>query len=398
MAITLITSPNDWQNAYNEIVFNVSSSNSTQPNFQFLVDVNVSGQTNPVARLTYPKQVGVGTINLDVANVVKDYVTYDLGSFNVNGIIRNTNSVAKFWLEFGEIYDNVSGVPIIYPNLTAYGASGSPKSSSNAVYDFLDWSKSAFNPAKLLSTSNQVSLNQTTYTPSLRANQQMWHSFFDLNGTIAIVDIAVFTAQGISLFANSFSYPAIVAGMVSINTGFEFLEFMNASGYMTNPNAAYYEVKFKDNGDDTLFTKRINIDQTCTKYQVYRLHWLNNLGGFDSFNFTKVSKESVEIERKQFKKFQQLNYAKTDRLKTNYFTNFTDNIELNSDLLTDAEWEGLRELMLSPIVILEVDKDTYYPVNILENNYNINKVVNETRPTSLVINIQYTFDNYRQSL
>jgi hypothetical protein len=71
---------------------------------------------------------------------------------------------------------------------------------------------------------------------------------------------------------------------------------------------------------------------------------------------------------------------------------------LNSDLLTDAEWEGLRELMLSPIVILEVDKDTYYPVNILESNYNINKVVNETRPTSLVINIQYTFDNYRQSL
>jgi hypothetical protein len=54
--------------------------------------------------------------------------------------------------------------------------------------------------------------------------------------------------------------------------------------------------------------------------------------------------------------------------------------------------------MLSPIVILEVDKDTYYPVNILETNYNINKVVNETRPTSLVINIQYTFDNYRQSL
>jgi hypothetical protein len=125
---------------------------------------------------------------------------------------------------------------------------------------------------------------------------------------------------------------------------------------------------------------------------------LNNLGGFDSFNFTKVSKESVEIERKQFKKFQQLNYAKTDRLKTNYFTKFSENIELNSDLLTDAEWEGLRELMLSPIVILEVDKDTYYPVNILESNYNINKVVNETRPTSLVINIQYTFDNYRQSL
>jgi hypothetical protein len=173
---------------------------------------------------------------------------------------------------------------------------------------------------------------------------------------------------------------------------------MNASGYLTNPNAAYYEVRFKDSGDDLVFNDRINIDQKCTKFEVYRLHWLNSLGGFDSFNFTKVSKESIEIERSQFKKFQQLNYAKTDRLKTNYFTKFTESIELNSDLLTDVEWEGLRELVLSPIVILEVDKDTYYPINILETNYPINKVVNEQKPTSLLINIQFTFDNYRQSL
>jgi hypothetical protein len=398
MAITFITSPNDWQNAYNEIVFNVSSNNSTQPNFQFLVDVNVSGQTNPVARLTYPKQVGVGTINIDVANVLKDYVTYDIVSFNVSGILPNNNSIAKYWLEFGEVYDNVSGVPVIYPNLAQYGTSGTPKNSSNAIFDFLQWSKTAFNTGKVLSIGNKVSLNQSTFTPSLRANQQLWLTFFDLNAVIRIVDLNVYNSQENRIFGNSYSYSSSVSGIVSTNIGFEFLEFMSASGYMTNPNAAYYEVKFKDNADDPFFTKRINIDQTCTKYEVYRLHWLNNLGGFDSFNFTKVSKESVEIERKQFKKFQQLNYAKTDRLKTNYFTKFSENIELNSDLLTDAEWEGLRELLLSPIVILEVDKDTYYPVNILETNYPINKVINETRPTSLLINIQYTFDNYRQSL
>jgi len=398
MAITFITSPNNWQNAYNEIVFNVSSSNSTQSNFQYLVDVNVSGQTNPVARLTYPKQPLVGTINIDVANVLKDYVTYDIVSFNVSGILPNPNSVAKYWLEFGEVYDNVSGVPIIYPNLSQYGTRGAPKFTSNAVFDFLQWSKTAFNTGKVLSIGNKVSLNQSTFTPNLRANQQLWLTFFDLNAVIRIVYLNVYNSQGTSIFSNSYSYSSSVSGIVSTNVGFEFLEFMNASGYMTNPNAAYYEVRFKDSGDDLVFNDRINIDQKCTKFEVYRLHWLNSLGAFDSFNFTKVSKESIEIERSQFKKFQQLNYAKIDRLKTNYFTKFTESIELNSDLLTDAEWEGLRELVLSPIVILEVDKDTYYPINILESNYPINKVVNEQKPTSLLINIQFTFDNYRQSL
>jgi hypothetical protein len=397
MAITFITSPNDWQNAYNEIVFNVSSNNSTQPNFQFLVDVNVSGQTNPVARLTYPKQVGVGTINLDVANVIKDYVTYDFGSFNVSGMLSCNNSVAKFWLQFGEIYDNVSGVPVIYPNLEQYGTSGTPKNSSNAIFDFLDWSKTVFNTGKLLSSSNKVSLNQNTYTPSIRANQQMWLSFFQLSNLIDNVDISFYNYSNVFI-DNRIAYPALVSGITSFNIGYTLLNSVGVSGYMSNESLAYYIMTFRDPDDVILFTQRVNLDHKCTKYKVYRLHWLNNLGGFDSFNFTKVSKESVEIERKQFKKFQQLNYAKTDRLKTNYFTKFAENIELNSDLLTDAEWEGLRELILSPIVILEVDKDNYYPVNILETNYPINKVINETRPTSLLINIQFTFDNYRQSL
>ncbi len=170
MAITIISSPNDFQNAYNELAFNVSSTNSTQPNFQFLVDVNVVGQVNPVARLTYPKQPSSGVIDLDVANVIKDYVTYDIVSFNTNGVQANVNSIANYYIQFGEIYDNVSGIPTIYANLSGFGTSGSPKSSTNAVFDFLDWSKTAFT-SYALSVSNQKSLNQTLYTPSLRATQ-----------------------------------------------------------------------------------------------------------------------------------------------------------------------------------------------------------------------------------
>lgn len=397
MAISFITSPNDWQNVYNEIVFNVSSTNSTQANFQFLVDVNVSGQTNPVARLTYPKQPNIGTIDIDVSNVVKDYVTYDLGSFNVTALQSNPNSVAKYWLEFGEVYDNVSGIPTIYPNLAQYGTSGSPKSGSNAIFDFLEWSKTAFSSDKLLSISNQVSLNQNTFIPSLRASQQMWLSFFDKNQTLAIVDLNVYNSQGIPIFVNSFSSITAIPSVVSFNIGHSFLSFMGASGYMTNPNASYYEVVFKDAGDDTLFTQRVNIDQKCSPYEVYRLHWLNKFGGFDSFNFTRVSKENIEIEQKQFKKLQSLNYSTIDRLKTDYFTKFSESIELNTDLLTNEEWEGLRELVLSPVVILETSSSSYIPINILETTYSPNKVVNEQKPTSLRITIQYTFDNYRQT-
>jgi hypothetical protein len=397
MAISFITSPNDWQNVYNEIVFNVSSTNSTQANFQFLVDVNVSGQTNPVARLTYPKQPNIGTINIDVSNVVKDYVTYDLGSFNNEALINNTNSVAKYWLEFGEVYDNVSGIPTIYPNLTQYGTSGSPKSGSNAIFDFLEWSKTAFSSGKLLSTLNQVSLNQTTFTPSLRANQQMWLSFFDKNQTIKELDIDFYDSNGNLLGGDTTGFFTNYASIVSLNVGYALINSLSLNSLFEDPQSAYYILRFKDVSAQILFEKRINIDNKCTPYEVYRLHWLNKFGGFDSFNFTRVSKENIEIEQKQFKKLQSLNYSTTDRLKTDYFTKFSESIELNTDLLSNEEWQGLRELVISPVVILETSPTTYIPINILETTYSPNKVVNEQKPTSLRITIQYTFDNYRQT-
>jgi hypothetical protein len=167
---------------------------------------------------------------------------------------------------------------------------------------------------------------------------------------------------------------------------------------MANPLSSYYTVRLRDAGDNTLISRTINIDQECSKYQTYRLHWLNSLGGFDSFNFTKVSREIDEIERKQFKKFQRLNYATTDRLKTNYFTKLTESVILNSDLLSDAEYEGLEELVLSPVVMLEVNSSTYVPVNIRESNYEKKKYINDQAIPSFTITIEYTFENYRQAL
>jgi hypothetical protein len=122
------------------------------------------------------------------------------------------------------------------------------------------------------------------------------------------------------------------------------------------------------------------------------------LGGFDAFNFTMVSTESVEIENKEYKKVQALGYQKTDRLKTKYFTKLTERITLNSDLLTDAESAALEQLVVSPVVMLETSSTSYVPVNIVANNYVKRKYEQGRQIPNLQIAIEYSFDNYRQSL
>jgi hypothetical protein len=338
----------------------------------------------------------VGTVKINVADVIKNYVTYDFGAFNSTALVKCDNSEVKYWLELGEIYDNVSGVPVIYPNLAQYGTSGSPKLGSNAIFDFLDWSKTAFSTGKLLSISNQVSLNDNSYTETIKPNQQRFLTFFDLNNNIQIVDLNVYDSAGVEIFSNSFSTYTPQTGIVALNIGDAFLDFMGASGFMSS--AGSYRVQLKDSGDDLVFQKTLNVDNSCSKYQTYRLHWLNSMGGFDAFNFNMVSTERVEIDTKEFKKVQQLGYSKTDRLKTKYYTKYTENVSLNSDLLTDAEYAALEQLFLSPVVMLETSPTEYVPVNVIATNYVKRKYEQGREIPQLNLTIQYSFDNYRQSL
>jgi hypothetical protein len=396
--------PNNWQNVYNEMVFGLESTNASAQGFQFLVDINVSGQTNPVARLTYPKQPGVNTVDVDVSEVLRQYVTYDFASYNASGIYHCINSKVDYWVDFGEVRNNASGIPTIYPNLANFYSSGSNAHSTNAIFDFLDWNKTAFTSLNIGPPESSLkTLNQTTYQEKLRYGEERFLTVFDREGLFSNINVQVLDKNFTTLIQSNASFTSY-GSIVSINVA----KSGNSAGYYKTvydaafdySDAVYYRVNGQNtsgSGAVTYFSKTFIIDKSCQKYNPIRLHWLNNLGGFDAFTFTKVSRNFTDVERKMFKKFQPLNYPKTFRAKTNYYTKLTETIQINSDALTDAEWIGLKELVLSPVVMMEYGS-TYVPVNIKESNYEEKQYVNDRQLSSLQLTLEYTFDNYRQSL
>ena len=397
--ITISSNPYNWQNAFNEMDFNVSSTMSLASGFQFLVDVNVSGQTNPVTRLTYPKQPGTGAIEINLNEVIQNYVSYDLTtSFNASGLQQLPLCRAPYWIGFGEVYNNASGIPTIYADLASFGSSGSPKYGTNAVFDFQTWYASGYQ-SYALSRSNQKSLNQETFTDIIRLDQNRILQFFDVSGVIFDVSNVIYNESGTALYGTSYAINR-VQDICSINVGKRSWNNLGATWntFLNNANASYIIVTLRDNTAATLYSRRINLDTSCPKYDVYRLHWLNSLGGFDAFNFNKVSIKKTGIERKQFKRFQPLGYSDTFRGKSNYFTKYTDTITLNSDGLTDEQWEGLKELFTSPVIYLEQDNNTLLSVNILESNYDELKYSTNRAINNLTFTIEFAFDNYRQTL
>jgi hypothetical protein len=113
-------------------------------------------------------------------------------------------------------------------------------------------------------------------------------------------------------------------------------------------------------------------------YKNYNVHFLNKWGGYESMMFNKVSRKTYDVERKTFK---QLPYRVSSSGAVTVLSNYTmykqttqfagrfrEKLRLNTDWLTDAEYQWLAQLITSPEVYIE-DEGELYPVIMTANNY-----------------------------
>jgi len=132
-------------------------------------------------------------------------------------------------------------------------------------------------------------------------------------------------------------------------------------------------------------------------YKKYMVHFLNKFGGFESMSFHKVSRESVDIERKEW---QQLPYRVTDlgavtlsenqvmhEQRSVFASRFKEKLKISTDLLSDDDYRWIVQLVVSPLVYLE-DENTIYPVVITNTNYEFKEYIND-RLTNLVIDVEF---------
>ena len=382
MAINIISNPNSVVSAFNQMAFNVSSTQAGQTNFNFLADVYVSGINNAVSRIAIPKQPSVNTCLIDASPILKNYVKNDF--FNVNDSFNyceaNINSRVKYYVQFGELYD-VSGIPTIYPDLRRFPTSGS-NTAVNAIFDFEEFNTNVWNGYDV---SGFGFLTEIPERITIEQGQELRLSFYDPSNLIRY------------LYVDGIYEDAIIANKISG----EFLYNVNIKNLLGQ--AAPYQtigthtITLANSFVTEVKTITIEIVAACSKFDTIRLHWLNNLGGWDSYNFTKQSLKSMDIDRKQFKKMQSINYSKSDRLKTNYNTTITDKLQINSDWISDEMADWFQGLLTSPIVYLERGTDNFIAVNITNSNYLIQNYLNARKLHNLQLEIEYSYNRYTQS-
>ena len=138
------------------------------------------------------------------------------------------------------------------------------------------------------------------------------------------------------------------------------------------------KVLFDVDGDafnNVLNNTTVNINFNCTKNNPVMIHFLNSMGGFESFLFSGVNRVNTNIERNAINKLgltTTLTASGLDRGvvisrvansiiaegKVNYNNTMTHKMRLISDYVSETDFLWLRELLASPLVYAQIDNNT----------------------------------------
>jgi hypothetical protein len=145
------------------------------------------------------------------------------------------------------------------------------------------------------------------------------------------------------------------------------------TGYWLNSPgviAKWFEVRIR-NSSGTLIgvsEKIYQINDTCEKCEKFRLKWKNQLGGWDYFTFTKVSKAKTSVERENFKRSRgtitATSYSElvTDRGYQSLNIKLQDTYTIISDWVSDGTAKWMQDLFTSDeVYILNPEPFMKYP-------------------------------------
>lgn len=162
---------------------------------------------------------------------------------------------------------------------------------------------------------------------------------------------------------------------------------------------SYWIIKIKTSAGNLFGEYKCYLNSQCSKYKSFRLHWLNRLGGYDSFTFDMASQEDINIERNFYNRLMRepnkytstKSYDYTTREETQYHSQYKTLYSVASNWISEDESNMLAELMTSPNVYWEKDADNnkFIPINIKATTY---RKQSKTNNNTKIFNHEFQFE------
>ena len=438
MAITIRQEPTTPNQVNADLLYLLSSTNSNQPQFQFVMEVSDGTDTYTFKQQPNPNDRAV----FDLGGVAPDFLAFDT-PWKTPFVKTSTNTAKEISTVFYEEYGTSTTSSVArYNGISGSGVyllDGVVERNSSDDWNFASASFYTSSVANADDTfSLQHALTNGPVTQSIREDEYATLSFingnFDASSTnaqdIYYIQVTWYNEAGTQLQNNDWHnvdsasidggprtattdlwadvYNSQTNGtrLIHIASGVKNFE----DGGMSIPSGwSYYEIKVTGQADDGLedgdaiyAQRRYTKSEGECGYSGTRFAFLNELGGYDYYSFDLADTKQDNITRESFEQsFINYNtggssvpYNKSRRGDKIYSISYQETRGAESDYLTQEQADWLRELIESPNVFVQEGTD-FLPIIITNSQYQY-----KTNPRSqkmYTLSIQYKMSNQRRS-
>lgn len=275
----------------------------------------------------------------------------------INDVIRFNSATARRWCYNGcRQYDQNGWDFYTYYKVDTFQIGRSNYLSP--FYQKTNWKKIYRDNSETISLLNQAN---GTVTDKVRIRQ--YDSAFTLLSTTYIaINPTALTSLTDTYYTMQVGFNNIMAGMIPTTAP----AYYDVSIGQGTGGSAYYSI-----------AARYQIVERDCLYENKRICWLNRLGGYDYFNFSKNSNRTSQTSRTEWAKQLDWNYATGARSGSTLSTTVQNTWTATTDWLEEWEIAGIEELISSPDVYEVVETvnlagttDTVlYPIVITDTSF-----------------------------
>lgn len=437
MALTIQQEPTTPNQANADLLYVLTSDSSSKPQFQYVMEVSDGTDTYKFKQQPNPSDKAV----FDIGHMTGDFLGVDK-PFKTKFVKTSEGSAKEistvFYEEFGTsttssvaLYGGTSGSGVYALNGVVEPNSGDWNFASSSFY-----TSSVANADDTFSL--QHALTDAPHTQSIREDEYATLSFingnFDDSSTnaqdIYYIQLTWYNSAGTQLQNNNWEninfgdaeggprtsasqlwnevYTNQTNGTRLVHIAAGVQNFVDG-GFPIPSNWAYYEVTVTgqddsglEDGDAIYARKRYTKSTGACGYTGTRFAFLNERGGYDYFSFDLADTKQDNITRQTYEKpfvpfstsTNSAVYNKSQRGSTVYSISYDETRRAESDYLTQAQADWLRQLVESPEVFVQEGTD-FLPVVITTSQF-----IHKTNPRSqkmYTLSIDYKLANQRRS-
>ena len=199
---------------------------------------------------------------------------------------------------------------------------------------------------------------------------RLYYTHYDINGD-------VIESSNFGLFERYGAYE---------NLGYWTIQYGTAQiSYPSNWAYSTFYAEYVDSVTNYTNTESFNVyKQECDpKYDRFRLRWFNKYSGFEYFNFTKKSSQKLNISKGKEVRTSGINFEAANFSSMKYPSvpelrevgkSSTTTYTLNSDYINEEEQNALKDMYLSPNIVMFDKDNNITPVILEDSSYEITDI------------------------